>query len=114
MAKDIENIQKEIERLKKNNQELSSLINSFNDPNFIEKEAKRRLNLRKEGEEVVILPEAKNSENQTTTYSANQGEQINNSGSDEQNLVNFAENENQTKDKKEESYFMKWWRYFFH
>src|SRR3989339_1948162 len=67
MAREINNINQEIERLKQNNQNLTALIESFNNQSFLEKEAKRRLNLRKEGEEVVILPKNEFSDNQTTT-----------------------------------------------
>lgn len=101
MAKEISNIQQEISQLQKENQDLAVAIESFNNPSFLEKEAKRRLNLRKEGEEVVILPRDEFSDNQTTTPETNQ-----------ENSVS-KENQNQPADKKEESNFQKWWRYFF-
>jgi cell division protein FtsL len=102
MAREIDNIQKEIEQLKKDNQTLSVLINSFNNPSYLEKEAKRRLNLRKEGEEVVILPQ----QNIATTSMEN-GVSV-----DENNNQRIAE-KNKT-ESKEEPNFWKWWKYFFH
>lgn len=103
IKEEIISIKKRIEQLKKDNQILAEQIDLFNDPSFIEKEAKRRLNLRKEGEEVVILPEAKTFENQTTTMANNlEGQE------------SFFENQEKTDNNKEESNLIKWWRYFFH
>jgi cell division protein FtsL len=101
MAREISNIQQEIDQLKKENQDLAVAIESFNNPSFLEKEAKRRLNLRKEGEEVVILPKNEFSDNQTTTPEINQENSFSN------------ESQNQSVNKKEESNLAKWWRYFF-
>ncbi|KKR03719.1 MAG: hypothetical protein UT31_C0011G0001 [Parcubacteria group bacterium GW2011_GWF2_39_13b] len=104
MAKEIFNIQQQISQLKKENQDLSVAIESFNNPSFLEKEAKRRLNLRKEGEEVVILPKNEFSDNQTTTQA-----NLENNGQDQ---AGEGENNGQA-DNKEESNLAKWWRYFF-
>jgi len=101
MAREINNINQEIERLKQNNQNLTALIESFNNQSFLEKEAKRRLNLRKEGEEVVILPKNEFSDNQTTTPETNSAS------------LAGSSNQNQVVDNKEEPNFQKWWRYFF-
>ena len=101
MAKEIFNIQQQISQLKKENQDLSVAIESFNNPSFLEKEAKRRLNLRKEGEEVVILPKNEFSDNQTTTPETNSAS------------LAGSSNQNQVVDNKEEPNFQKWWRYFF-
>src|SRR3989339_47344 len=101
MAREINNINQEIERLKQNNQNLTALIEPFNNQSFLEKEAKRRLNLRKEGEEVVILPKNEFSDNQTTTPETNSAS------------LAGSSNQNQVVDNKEEPNFQKWWRYFF-
>src|SRR3989339_864460 len=94
MAKEIANIQQQISQLKKENQDLTIAIESFNNPSFLEKEAKRRLNLRKEGEEVVILPKNEFSNIQTTTQA-----NLENNGQDQ---AGEGENNGQA-DNKEES-----------
>ncbi len=54
-------IEKKIEDLKKENQTLAALKSILGNKNFLEKEAKKRLNLKNEGEDVVMIP-AKNLE----------------------------------------------------
>lgn len=43
--------------LQKDSQELSELIKYLNTPEYQEREAREKLNLKKPGEEVVVLPE---------------------------------------------------------
>jgi cell division protein FtsB len=54
---EIEQLRKEIVQLDKQNQEFGQLINYLNSDTFIEQEAKLKLGLKKEGENLVIIPE---------------------------------------------------------
>jgi len=53
--KEIENLKSKIESLKDENLELSSLINHLETDNFVEKEARLKFGLKKEGENVFII-----------------------------------------------------------
>ena len=55
--KEIRNLQDQVERIKKNNEQLTYLIKYFDTPEYQEKQAREKLNLRKDGEYVVVLPE---------------------------------------------------------
>ncbi len=57
--REIAKLQVQMERIKKDNEQLSSLIQYLNTPEYQEKEAREKLNLRKEGEVVVVLPQEK-------------------------------------------------------
>lgn len=46
-----------VEKLRQENQELKSQLEYVSSPSFIEKEAREKLGLAKEGEQVVVLPE---------------------------------------------------------
>lgn len=97
MTKEIGELKVEIEKLQQKNQDLVALIKSSNDQAFLEEEAKRRFNLKREGEEVVILLKP---------------ETIENNQSSEQNLGSSGAKPNPETEKKE-SNLSKWWRYFF-
>lgn len=64
--KEVGGIKKEIESLKEKNQVLSNLLDYFNSEESLEKEARLKLNLLKEGEKLVIITPNKktDSENQ--------------------------------------------------
>ena len=64
--KEVGGIKKEIESLKEQNQALSNLLDYFNSEESLEKEARLKLNLLKEGEKLVIITPNKktDSENQ--------------------------------------------------
>ena len=49
------------ESIKKDNEKLSYLIKYYNTPEFLEKEAREKLNLKKDGEYVVALPRSNES-----------------------------------------------------
>lgn len=53
--KEVGGIRKEIESLKEENQALSNLLDYFNSEESLEKEARLKLNLLKEGEKLVII-----------------------------------------------------------
>ena len=56
----LESLKKEIEDLEKDNQEFSRLIEYFNSSSFVEKEAREKLGLKKNGEKVVAVSENNN------------------------------------------------------
>lgn len=55
IKQEITRLKEEIITLERKNNDLASLINSFDDPETIELEAKKRLNLKKPGEEVAVI-----------------------------------------------------------
>lgn len=70
--REIGKLQSQMERIKKDNEQLSSLIQYLNTPEYQEKEAREKLNLKKDGEFVVVLPQgdvaaASQQNNQTET-----------------------------------------------
>jgi cell division protein FtsB len=62
VKKEIDKLSQEILNLEQKNSNLVSLIDSFKDQNTVELEAKRRLNLKKQGEEVAVILRDKNDE----------------------------------------------------
>ena len=94
LAEEIEGLKSEVERLEGRNQQLSSLLGYFKEDTYLEKEARLKLNLKKPGEKVVILPQSQSSE-----YSIlNETE---NNEAKESSSVNGKDN------------WWKWWEYFF-
>jgi len=62
----LESLKKEIEILVEKNQELTAKISQVQEESYLEKEARERLNLKKPGEEmVVVLSPEKSEENET-------------------------------------------------
>src|SRR5258708_514885 len=55
--REITKLQNQMERIKKDNEKLSSLIQYLNTSSYQEKVAREKLNLRKDGEYVVVLPQ---------------------------------------------------------
>lgn len=85
MEKEIAEIQEEIAAYQKTNQELKEMITYLESDQSLEEQARLNLNLKKPGEQVIVIDDSKNSVNAgvaTTT-----GEVVSN--------------------------FAKWWRYFF-
>ena len=62
----INNLEKEISGIEKENQKLSDLIAFFQTETFKEKEAREKLGMVKPGEKVLVFPGDKNSENSIT------------------------------------------------
>ena len=54
--REIAKLEAQMEKVKKDNNQLSSLIQYLNTPEYQEKSAREKLNLRKDGEQVVVLP----------------------------------------------------------
>ena len=87
IQKEINSLQNEIESLEKNNYKLSQLAEYYKTDEYKEAEARKRLNMKKEGEEVVIIkPHSVNSEQSGIEAALNN-----------KNLPNY----------------IKWWNYFF-
>lgn len=93
LQQEIAALQEKIDDLKYRNQELGGLIEYFKTTDFIENEARTKLNLRKPGEKIIIIPE----ENEITS-NVNQGE----------NVSVFTAIE-----VKDLSNPQRWWNYFF-
>lgn len=55
VQKEIENLQSQIKQLGQENGELNNLIAYFSTPQFQEKEAREKLNLQKDNEQMIIL-----------------------------------------------------------
>lgn len=66
LSKEVTGVKREIEILKKKNELLSGLLDYFRSEKSLEKEARLKLNLMKEGEKLVIISqqEKNNAENQ--------------------------------------------------
>ncbi len=88
IKKDIETLKAEIEAMEKDNYQLSQLLDYYKTEEYREAEARKRLNLKAEGEQVVMIDEKKSS----TEEIAAQEEAVRHSG-----LSNR----------------IKWWNYFF-
>lgn len=53
---EISRLQRDADQVEKNSQELSGLIKYLETPEYTELQAREKLNLKKEGEQVVVLP----------------------------------------------------------
>lgn len=95
---EITRLKEEIVTLEKKNNDLSSLINSFEDPAIIELEAKKRLNLKKPGEEVAVI-----------VGGNDDGANINITDNREAEII--SSETSQEKKENEEPNVLKWWRY---
>ncbi len=90
---EIASVKSEIEKLDKKNQEFNQMLNYFNSHDFLEKEAKEKLNLKKEGETVMVINE--------------------NSLAQEAAILPPADAPAENGNAGEENNFIKWWKYFF-
>lgn len=86
LAVEINALEEEIENFESKNKEISDLIAYFQTEGFQEKELRRKLNLQKPGEHVVVLPE------------------------DNKQIASDAGEE---PEKMTEKNWEKWWKYFF-
>lgn len=94
MDQEIGALRFEIAKMDKKGQELNQLLDYFNSQAYLEKEAKDKLNLKKEGESVVIVPEAP----------VDQSIVIEEKKSEETTQTSESANENN---------LIKWWKFFF-
>ncbi len=101
--KEINDLKAQIASTEKSNQQISQIIDYLSSPDFLEKTAKEKLNMKKPGEEVVIIEPAKSA----TTSPELAPLQNQNQPQPQSTLALPASGQ------KEESNFVKWWRYFF-
>ncbi len=97
IQQEIAELKAEITALEDKNSSLASLIDSFNDPSTIEAEAKKRLNLKKPGEEVAVILRDKNDAAQNIVKGKNEISAPN--GSDDSASSSLFDNP------------VKWWQY---
>lgn len=91
LQRDINKFKIEINSLESGNQELSKLIEQYQNLEFVESEARTKLSLKKTGENILIVPE---------------------SGTETENrLLTLADLENGPQ--RRQSNPQKWWEYFF-
>ncbi len=94
LSQEIDALKSEIEKMDQKGQELNQLLGYFSSESYLEKEAKDKLNLKKEGESVVMV--------QDTSAGAAVGE--NNDGASVGAAISAPV---------EESNLIKWWKFFF-
>ena len=97
--KEIAHLRQEILDLENKNNDLASFLGSFDDPNTVELEAKRRLNLKKPGEKVAVILRGKNDGGQNIVQS---GGDISHQG---------ASDEPETDESAWFANPLKWWQY---
>lgn len=98
LTKEIDKLKLETERLEGKKYQLSELLDSFKEESYLEKEARLKLNLKKPGEKVVILPQSERKDSSVST----------------QKEINSTSLElSSDKSAEEESNLWKWWEYFF-
>lgn len=100
LNQEIASVKSEIEKLDKKSQELTQTLDYFKSQSFLEKEAKEKLNLKKEGETVVMVPESQ------LSGQAAIGQQIAQATTTEEG--NGSKILTETKNN-----LIKWWEYFF-
>jgi len=94
LKKDVRSLEEEINRLESRNNELSQLIGYFESLDFVEKEARTKLNLRKPGEKIIIVGDEESEVNTVQPI--------------EQDISNYITNEIVSLSNPE-----RWWNYFF-
>lgn len=90
LGEEISGLETEVKRLEGRKQQLAGLMEYFEQESYLEKEARQRLNLKKPGEKVVILP-------QKTDPGIESDQEIDNILTENQETANY----------------WKWWEYFF-
>lgn len=100
LDQEISSLKGEIGKLDKQDQDLSQLIKYFQNQNYLEKEAKDQLNLKKSDENVVMVPEG----------------QLNDQASVSQELTSTTASgffDNSQSVSEVENNLVKWWKYLF-
>lgn len=98
IAVQIKQLEEEIGRLDKNKNDLNSLLSYVKTDSFIEKEAREKLNLAKEGESLVLFPDG--------DVAGTQAEKISENTVLESTPIPLTQ-------PKTKSNLVKWWQYFF-
>ncbi|MBI4709090.1 MAG: septum formation initiator family protein [Candidatus Portnoybacteria bacterium] len=106
LNKETQSLKAQIEQSQENNQEISKLLEYFGSQSFLEKEAREKLNLRKEGEEVVIIEPLKDAT--TTLGDAISPQDL--AQAQRNQSKNLSQTESETK---KELNIVKWFKYFF-
>jgi len=96
---EIAKLQQEILELEQKNNSLSSFVDSFQDLDVIELEAKKRLNLKKAGEEVAVILRGKDDESNVLEQVLYEENEASLSTPDEDMRLSILDNP------------MKWWEY---
>ena len=94
LDQEIGSLKAEIDKTDKKGQELSQLLSYFGSESYLEKEAKDKLNLKKEGENVVMVQEP----------AADQVVAVDSSSDNQAAATAAPVNENN---------LVKWWKFFF-
>ncbi|MEA2064709.1 MAG: septum formation initiator family protein [Patescibacteria group bacterium] len=68
---EIEELKQEIKDLENSSKEFNKLIEYFNSDMFIEKEAREKFGLKKDGEEVIVVPKETGIDNKSQDYLIN-------------------------------------------
>jgi cell division protein FtsB len=100
LDQEVTSLKSEIGKLDQQDQDLSQLIKYFNNQNYLEKEAKDKLNLKKSDENVVMVPEG----------------QLNEEADASQELSSTKTNgilNNSQSARDAENNLVKWWKYLF-
>jgi len=99
IAKEVNDLKDQIAKTEKSNQQISAMIDYLSSQSFLEKEAREKLNMKKPGEEVVIIEPSKEVSTSASSF------------------LGGGNPENQTSSPVSasisESNFVKWWKYFF-
>lgn len=95
LSQEIQSLRTEIDKMDKKEQELTRLIDYLGSQNYLEKEAREKLNLKKEGESVLMVSESE------------LAKQL----SDSQDQESEAGNENNPAG--QENNLIRWWKFFF-
>jgi len=90
LTQEIDKLKLEIERIEGKNEQLADLMEYLKQEPYLEKEARLKLNLKKPGEKVVVLPDQSESENDLV------GSPVSNNSQTE-----------------ESANYWEWWQYFF-
>lgn len=90
LKKEIDRLNQEIERLDQENSQINQYIEYLQSDSFLEKEAKSKMNLKNEGEEVVVVP-----------------------GITSQEGASFSAGPEELTGAQKKSFWWKWWEYFF-
>ena len=101
LVKEINQLKADIEQMEGKSQQLANLMEYFKEESYLEKEARLKLNLKKPGEEVVIVSEHSNTDPEVSLTSEQ--------GSEEQKDIGTSSVEVN----KETTNYWKWWEYFF-
>lgn len=99
--KEIEDLKNEIAEVESKNSDLKKLLTYLDSDQYVEEQAREKLNYKKEGEEVVVI---KNNLEEKT--------QLKNSSLESENVYNVKKINNTSLNKKQYNY-QKWLKYFF-